>query len=224
MNKWHRYQILDSDIGNVGHYLTIQSGSQKDEVRFCDVRGGIAWATDLSPFCIVIVGQDFFDEKLYYDKSPSFTLIFEATDRGLDLERRFNELADIAELYKCDLFADLSPLHEPEQDAWYDYHSAKGLTYGDLLPAPWSDNFRLGIELCKTSVRKHKLSITKDTEAFLQLSRITEKDLGDKDVKARYFAIEALRHLMAAFKRDPADHPNINVAEHTSAGGQGWMF
>jgi len=224
MDKWHKYEILESDIGRVGHMFTFQNGDQKDEVRFTDVRGAWAWPIDESPFYCIILGQQWFDEELYYDKSAAFSVIFEGIDKGLDLEKRFNQLADIAELYKCDFFADLGQLHETEADSWYDFSTHKGLSYGDLEPAPWADNFRLGVELCKTSVRTHKLTLAKDTEVFNQLQRITKKDLADNTVKARYYCIEALRHVLASFRRDPASNPDINVKEHVSSGQQGWMF
>jgi len=226
MTKWSKYEILSSLIGRVGHMFTYQNASEKAEIRFTDVRGGLAWPTDSSPFYCVILGQKWFDQRLYYDKSATFEIIFEAVDRGLDLERRFGELADISSMYKCAFQADLGTLHEPESDSWYDFRAHKSLEYGDLEPAPWCDNFRMGIELCKTSVRTHKLTLTKDTEIFDQLARITETDLAEKDVKSKYFAAEALRHALASFKRDPADLPDVDTSRRGRGGSgpQGWLF
>jgi hypothetical protein len=166
MDKWSKYDVLDSLIGKVGHQLTYQNGSAQDIMRFIDIRAGLAFATDSSPFYCIVLGQQWFDPKLFFDTSPSFIVLFEGIDRGLDLERRFSSLADIAALYKCDFYADLAPLCEPEADSWYDYRQHKNLQHGDLDPAPWADNFRMGIELCKTAVRTHKLTIPKDTEVF----------------------------------------------------------
>jgi hypothetical protein len=225
MNKWSKYEILSSLIGNVGHVFTYQNGDEKAEIRFTDVRGGLAWPTDESPFYCIILGQQWFDEEPHQDKSAAFSVIFEGIDKGLDLERRFNSLADIAALYKCYFLADLGPLHEPEADSWYDFRVHKGLSYGDLESAPWSDNFRLGVELTKTAVRTHKLTILKDTEIFDQLARISKSDLSEADVKARYYCIEALRHVVCSFKRDPAYLPDVdNIKRFTSNGAQGWMF
>jgi hypothetical protein len=226
MDKWHEFEILESKIGKIGHQFTVQNGDQKDEIRFVDVRGGWSWPTDQNPYYCIIVGQDFFDARMYADKSPSFSVIAEITDKGLDLEKRFNDLADIAELYKCDFYANLGSLHEPEADSWYDYQAHKSLRHGDLAPGPWAENFRLGVELCKTSIRTRKLSISKDTEVFAQLQKITQKDLADKDVKSRYYCIEALRHVMASYKRDPAEMPHIDHSKRFDSGAQGqsWMF
>ena len=44
MNKWAKYEILESDVGRVGHVFTFQNGDHKDEIRFTDVRGGCAWS------------------------------------------------------------------------------------------------------------------------------------------------------------------------------------
>lgn len=224
MKQWQKYEMLDSLIGKIGHQFTYQDGDEKNEIRFTDARAGIAWATDQSPFCIVIAGQQFFDETFYADKEPSFSVIFEGIDHGLDLEKRFNNLADIAALYKCDFYADLDPKFEAESDAWYEHHSHRKMQYGDLEEAPWAQNFRLGIELCKTAVRTHRLTLTKDCEVFSQLARITEKDLADKDVKSRFYCVEALRHVVASFKRDPADNPQINSGRDDGRKQeQGWM-
>jgi hypothetical protein len=224
MKKWHKYEIVGSEIGKVGHKFTYDFGGKKEVIRFVDVRGGWAWPTDQSPFYCVILGQIWFDEKLYYDKSAALDVLFEGTDNGLDLDRRFNELADISALYRCDWYADTGQIHEPAASSWWDFQSFKSMRYGDLDTAPWADNFRLGIELCKTFVRTHKLDVPKETEVFHQLQRITEKDLASASVKSQFYAIEALRHVVAGFKRDPADNPHIDAKGHLSGGREGWMI
>jgi hypothetical protein len=225
VEKWHNFEMLDCELTQVGHKFDSIHANTRQDVRFTDVRGGWAWPTDLNPFYCVIIGQDFFDEKLYVDKSPSFTVIFEATDTGLDLDKRFNELNDISALYKCEWYADCSESHEPESSSWYDFMSAKSMRHGDLQAAPWADNFRLGVEYCKTLVRTRKLTIAKDTQIFSQLQRITDKDLADRDVKSRYYAIEALRHVVCGFKRDPASNPDINFNRRGIIGGeQSWLM
>jgi hypothetical protein len=224
MDNWHRYELLESDIDKVSHKFVYQDGDQKDTMRFADVRGGWAWPTDTSPFYCIILGQQFFDEEPYDDKSPVFEVIFEATDTGLDLDRRFNQLADISALYKCDFYADCSESHEPEVDSYSDH--AYRMRFGDLQEAPWSDNFRLGVESCKSLVRTNKLTIPKDTEVFAQLQRITQNDLADKDIKRRYYCIEALRHVVCGFKRDPVTVTNIGINFRplpVVGGGLDWM-
>jgi hypothetical protein len=224
MLKFHKYEMLESGITAAGHKFVYQIGDQKESIRFSDVRGGWAWPTDTSPFYCIILGQQFFDEEPYDDKSPAFEVIFEATDTGLDLDRRFNQLADISVLYKCEWYADCSETHEPEVDSYSDH--AYKMRYGGLQEAPWSDNFRLGVELSKPLVRAHKLIIPKDTEIFAQLQRITQKDLAEKEVKSRYYCIEALRHVVCGFKRDPVTVTNIGINFRplpVVGGGQSWM-
>ena len=64
-----------------------------------------------------------------------------------------------------------------------------------------------------------------DGKAIVEVSgMVTKKDLVDNTVKARYYCIEALRHVLASFRRDPAINPDINLKKHVSSGQLGWML
>ena len=155
---------------------------------------------------------------------PNFQLIAEGIDTGLDFESRFRALADLSALYRCDYYADLSDIHEPEAAAYYDFQSKHSYRQGDLAPAPYEDNFRLGVELIKSWVRERRLDLPANTEVFDQLSRITHPDLAGPRVRGRFFAVEALRHVVSGYRRDPAIKPQLHYMGNYSHYSQGWML
>ena len=206
MKEFQKYEMLDCGITTIGHKFSMfEQGVQGHIVDrlYTAVRAGIAFAADKSPFHVAVVGQQYIDSGLYADTIPGFELLYEATDHGLDLEARHNRLADVADLYKCNFYADLSGINDDAAESYRHFKSKCHYEFGNLLEAPYSQNFRIGIELIKSQVKSHYLDISKDSPAFGQLSRITEADLAEPDVRQKFFAVEALRHVMAAFKREP---------------------
>jgi hypothetical protein len=224
MKEYQKYKVLSSGITatRLHKYTYGQSGGTAD-IRFAAVKGGIAFPTDKSPFHAVVVGQEYIDLSLYAITEPEFELLYEVTDHGLDLEARHNKLADIADLYKANFYADLSGINEAAAEGYRGFKSKHSYAFGSLLEAPYSGNIRLGVELLKSHVKNHTLDIPKHSPAFEQLSRITEADLGEPDVMQKFFCIESLRHVMCSYKRDPGGPSPILSPGRIRYSEHGWM-
>jgi hypothetical protein len=221
----NRYQVVGSESLKNCIKLTIQIGPHLGMERFTAIRGGLAWPTNESPFYYSIVGQVYDDLRHIKPAFPYFQLLVERTVEGLDLEGKFNQLLDDGNLYFCEFYADLGTIHEDEIDSYSDFHRSHRSPYGNLTTAPYVDNFRLGVELLKGLIKSKRLDIPKETVAFEQLSRITESDLADPAIASRFYAIEALRHVMASFKRDPVIQTDFYRTPGGAYGGdQGWMM
>jgi hypothetical protein len=224
MDEYQKYQMIDSGITATGlHKFSYSTGAGIADVRYTAVRAGIAFPTDKSPFHLVIVGQEYFDPQIYVDTSPVYELLFELSDHGLDLEARHGKLADCADLYKCDFYANLAGINEVGAESYRDFKAKHSYGYGGLLEAPYSANIRLGVELLRSHVKDRSLDIPKDSPAFEQLSRITEADLAEPDVMGKFYAVESLRHCMASYKRDPKSS-GVLKPFRTQHHIQGWML
>ena len=180
----------------------ISPSGEPGSERFAAIRGGIAWATDKSPFFTVILGQPVFDQYAAI-KEPSFTLLLERADESFDLDARYSQLADDASLFCCDFYTDFSDKFEADRESYFEYRSKFSQPFGELIPAPFQGRYRTGVELIKTLVGRDKLHLPKTSECYSQLSRMSKADLSGKKTSERFWAIEALRHVVASFKRDP---------------------
>ena len=174
----------------------------RKESLFADIRGGLAFGTEQSPFFAVIVGQPMLDRHIEI-RDPVFELLHEWQDDGFDLEMRHNMVADLSSLYCCDWFCNFqTEKQEGSREAFWDFKQRHPQTNGDLVPAPYAQNWRTGLELCKSLVTMNKLKLPKNSEVYTQLTRFSRDDFGKK-VAERFYAIEALRHVISSFKRDP---------------------
>lgn len=229
MNKWYRYQIISSEMTKSFFKFTYDpgGGGAVADGSFAIIRGAIAHATDKSPCYWCLVGQEFVDPTLYVSTAdPRFELIGEVEDHGLDADARHQALLDDGALFMADFYCDLSPEYAPIEEAYRSFQDLHKSEFGGLYPAPWAEarHFRLGVESLKSLVRSHKLDIPKKTTAFEQLSRITESDLADPDCRSKYYAIEALRHVMASFKRNPHEQIYLEGPRAAYPGSEGWML
>ena len=224
MDKYDRYQIIESRKTRDGIEYTVGSGSEIETLQFTDIRGAWAWPTDRSPFYWCLVAQEHTDTDSFDEMNTYFELVAEGIDYGLDLDTRFGALTDVSALYLCNFYADLSAVHEEEAAAYYDFQSKHSSKNGSLAPAPYADNFRLGVELTKSWVRERRLDIPKDTVVFDQLSRITNADLADRALKESFFAIETLRHVISSYKRDPVIHKQLQRPVNFSPHPGSWML
>jgi len=206
-----KYEILASRVTKRGVKVTVSMGAEKDDLVFADIRAGLAWPTDRSPFYCCVLGQPWVDTRFYNPAHPNYELLAEFEHKSLDLDERLSRMADVAVLYKCDFFGDLSASFEEDAHAYHEFKVGKGFSYGDLRPAPFPERFRLGVELIKSWIKSHRLDPMKGSIVSDQLLKITEADLANPKVKELFFAVESLRHAVASFKRDPPVQPLIGT-------------
>ena len=217
----HKQVLSGSKLKNCTKLHFINPNGEQGSEKFAAIRGGIAFASEKSPFYSCIVGQplpDKFDEV----KEPFFVLLKETVHAGFDLIQRYSQLKDDAELFCCDWYCDFSDKYDSERESLYEYNSKFSQSFGDLVPAPYANQFRVGLELIKTQTSQNKLIIPKDTEVYSQLTRFTADDLGGKKIAQRFYALEALRHIASSFKRDPATIQESNYRRRPE-GLNPWM-
>ena len=131
------FEILSGEkLKNFIKLQYVEPGGKRSEDRFTAIRGGIAFATDNSPFYCCVVGQPRPDE--YADESlrkPNFELLYEKIFKGFDQEQRYSALGDAAAIFCCDFYCDYSAeKHQAAKDSFYDYRTKHPQTFGDLAP------------------------------------------------------------------------------------------
>jgi len=222
----YKYEVVNSEKLKFYIKLTVANGKDLNELKFSDIRGGFSHGTaDSKPFW-VIVGQPWLDPKLYVKAPAEYELLAEREYDGLDLDERHQLMLADGQLFCCDFNADLTADHQDENYAYFEFRRERRVRNGDLQPASYVDNFRLGVEALKSLFRQHRLIIPKDSICFDQLSRITTDDLATPDLKERFYAIEALRHAITSYRVQPVivpqDYgPSFSISHEDS--GQNWM-
>ena len=192
--------------------------------RFTDVRGGLAWSSSTSPMFAVVVGELAPDANLAHNE-PIYELLHEKELGGIDLEQKFNAVGDISCLFaNCEWWCAFLEKYDAQKESWWDYQGRKPQQGGDIQPAPYENDYRTGLEICKSLLNRNKLLLPKTSVVHAQLANFAEADLALPDVAQKYFAINALRFCITAFRRYAPIRAD-NISMHTQNGeAQGWML
>jgi hypothetical protein len=157
-------------------------------------RAGLSWPSPRSPAYYVILGQ--LSKTLPNGRHPLWVLREGFNHIINDL---FQEAVDVmGEFVAHEVFSDISSKYQNYVLNFWQFHQERKLQEIRLLPAPFFQSFNHGVFLVKEWIKNEALHIPEGTLVREQLRNIREDDL-KVDPEAEFFAINALRHSLAAF-------------------------
>lgn len=216
--RWVKSEITESmrKKNNVIELTNVDGGRP----RYISIRAGL----DPENQYYVLAAMEYIDERFYQAKHRAIDVLLEYRHESLVLDDFFYKMIEDASLYFCDFYMDKGPDNSVFCAAYYDFQSKHRNPYGALLPAPWVENFKLGLGKIKSLVKENRLDVNNNTLIFEQLSGITEADLEDKDVRSKFFAVEGLRHVINSFDRDrPIQRQAQPYRDTHYRHSEGWM-
>jgi hypothetical protein len=141
-------------------------------------------------------------------------LVLLAEGRAEALPNLLRLLGDEAKVVSCtSVFGDIEGDSESFKDFFWGSPHTKGLS---LQQAPYADNFHIGLSLIKTSFQDRTLVIPNDSLVGRQLGQIEVENLSENPEVA-FPAVDALRHVVAAFDRYP-----VNVGKAARFPSEDW--
>ncbi len=221
--RWQIAEIVESRRNKNGTIELITADGRNP--RYVSIRAGL----DPESRYYIICGMEWVDEQIYAIEPGhrAIDILLEYRHENLILDDFFYKIVEDGSLYFCNFFMDREETHNEDfQKAYAHFKSNHRNPHGALLPAPWVENFKLGLGKIKSLVKEDRLAVNKNTEIFKQLTGITEADLDGKDVRTTHYCIEALRHSINSFDRDRPiqSQPNSHPGGFRSIGGkQSWM-
>lgn len=204
------------DSGIVVHEMNLPLGEEetKELVLYRKIWGGVAWPTEYSPAYACFIGQRYLEENRYEQTRTQEPLFFlsECQSDALTLEDFLQRITDeTARLCGDKLYANLGQWSEQSEQkgdgkfsgyvtSFRRYLSDNKVPYVTLEGAPYVDNYLYTVQIINDFKKQEKLHVPENTTAFDQLTRIKKSDIQDNP-EQHYFAVEALRHVVAAFAK-----------------------
>lgn len=174
--------------------------------RYADIRGGLTWPTSKGSAYFCVLGQEYIAPHILDEKAPAgpYVLLAEYEAKSLSLTKFHSMITDIAEQFRCrDFYVDM-----PEARLACGYQSDFDKFASERHTRAWmeraydADNFRLGISRIRGSIDSGNLIIPSDSILFEQLISAARSDLDDSPEEI-FFAINALRHVIGSYYRNP---------------------
>jgi hypothetical protein len=109
-----------------------------------------------------------------------------------------------------DVYADMSEENYCYRDAFCRYRDNGNIRRLYLNSASYVENFEFGIGLIREWLKDEALQIDRDSIIAQQLGRIPESVLEENQL-AEYFAINALRFVLAVFVKTPWREPMKDI-------------
>jgi hypothetical protein len=191
------YQIKaarrDKDTEKIHHEVEGQS-----DIIYLDIRAGLVWPYQTQPGYWLIMGQR--DEQNAFGKYP-LALLEEGEAK--DLSRLFGSVTDAAVRLKCeDVYVDMSEENDCYRHEFSRYRDEGNIKRVFMKSAPYVENFDYGIGLIREYVKDEALEINRNSIIAKQLGQIPESVL-EENQKDEYFAVQALRYVLAGFVKSP---------------------
>jgi hypothetical protein len=181
---------------------------QPDEV-FLDIRAGIVWPYQIQPGYWLIIGQREKETVFGKHKHP-LTLLDDGESR--DLDKLFDSMTDSAVRLKCEnIYANMN--NEENQcyrEAFSHYCREHNIQRVFLNRAHYVDNFEYGVQLIRQFLRDQALELDRASLVADQLGQIPESAL-EEDRQREYYALQALRFVLASFVKSPWRPPMQDV-------------
>jgi hypothetical protein len=197
-------------------------------VKYSAVRAGLSWPQGLAPAYYCILGEEFLgiDEEGRREQKGKLKLFAEYEFPGISLNDFFAKLTDDCHLFCCDsIYTDYTFIGDKFGDfaeAFYDYTRNNNIKRGSIQPAPFVDNFLLGVSTIQDWIGTKRLELPEDTIVHQQLKRITKPDL-EESPEVTFYAINGLRFVVGAFDKDrpyiPSQHRSLPISHEPGA----WM-
>jgi len=204
MQKCDVVKAEKAGTGVITH--TLNSG---ETIRYLDVRAGLSWPTATSPVYYCVLGEEY-DERNKYEgveHKGTLKLLSEHESPGISLDEILAKFTDDTSLLRCSrIFVDMSDEYDGYVESFREFVIGIHRS-GYLHPAPYADNFLLGVTWIQDWTKSGKLSIPEMTIVRSQLKGITKADLAESP-ETNFYAVNALRYVVAAFhKMRPNPNP-----------------
>ena len=192
---------------------------------FSSIKAGLSWPTSSSPGFYCLLGEEYrVPGRFENPKAEKGKLILLADHESKSPfpDKLFDPLTDDCTLFHCDsIYTDLKN-HEGDVGIFRDWMYDKNMRV-DLVEAPFSDSFGLGVSLIR---RWADASLLELPEGSLreQLKKLTAADL-EESPETRFYAVNALRFVVSAFEKyRPPIHISFNGHRVNNFGPTGWML
>jgi len=213
----NNYKILKSGKTEKGIiFHTVDTGdSQPKDFLYGTVRGGLTWPNLGAPGYYLIIAQEHNVFRAGKDqKKPLHVLTeFESSNMG-DF---FKRLGEDTTLFLCQsYYVEKADMWKGYETSLYDYCRTKQIArYPSIDAAVFTDNFGYGANVVREWLKDEALLIRQPSILYSQLSDggLRDSDFGDPDIAVRYYAVSALRHVVAAF-----DYYNLGPSKHITRG------
>ncbi len=195
-----------AEDGQIKHYYPYPDDREGLEVKvFRAIKGGLSWPGSDSPGYYIILGEE--DRPILAGRKERGKLIL-FTEKMLpsvfpDVFCK-HVTDDCSTTYCQNIYTSLVTEEgkiSEEVEFYRDWKYRHEVSMGNLQEAPYSDNFALGISYIRQWIDDGLLELPKDSLAWIQLINFSRKDLDTSDVEERFFAINALRFVIASFHK-----------------------
>jgi hypothetical protein len=199
------YQIKsarrDKDTGKIHHEM-----EERQDIVYLDIRAGLVWPYHTQPGYWLILAQR--SEENTFGKH---SLILLGEGKSKDLGKLFASLTDAAVRLMCEaVYADTGEENDCYRDAFSRYRNEGNIRRVFIKPAPYVEGFEYGIGLIREYLKDKALEINTDSIVARQLGQIPESVLEENQI-AEYFAVHALRFVMASFVKSPWRAPLADI-------------
>jgi hypothetical protein len=200
----NEYKIIDSrrnENGTITHIVDT-GGAHPDEMHYVTVRGGLSWPNQGAPAYYILFGQIHGGVTRFQGSENSKKLRYFREFESRDLSTFFKHLCEDAALLRCESFyvekTDASRAYEESLAA---YRKAKQIEVQPYLEeASYIDNFEHGAHVIREWLTSGSLTLPEGSIIHRQIfsEGIDDSDFAS-DVAVRFYAVNALRHVINAF-------------------------
>lgn len=190
-----------ADNGMITHNI-VTKGDDK-VLHYLDVRAGLSWPTEAAPGYYCVLAEKYTETYRFdgMNRRGELRLLVEREFNGISLNDLFAQLTDDTAMLECrSIYTDIEEPFEGHVEAFWEFVHKKGVKVGSLTPAPYVNNFLLGISWIQDWARDGLLSVPETTVAYSQLKTISKADLAESP-EERFPAINALRFVLGAFHK-----------------------
>jgi hypothetical protein len=194
-----------STTGGILIEITKEDGKiEKEHLR--GVRCGLSWPTSISPAYLCLIGQKV--ASIPTGKYPLRVIKEgEAQTPGELFQKMFNEMGAF---YASEIYTEI-PFNTTEKNmnwvlAFDRCRKERNLQSVRLHRAPYFQDFTHGTLLIKEWLQEGALYIPKETAIHEQLRTIEKEDL-QTNPEGRFYAVNALRYVVAAFETSICSPP-----------------
>jgi hypothetical protein len=182
-----------------------------------DIRGAMVWPTLTSPAYFCIFAQQ--NDLNLHGKLPLVLL-----SEGEDIlpHKFFRDMIAKAKQYWCrHFYVDLQKENREPMTVFNNICRYGRVTYVELKRAPLVKNFGFGLGLAREWAADDALEVPEGTTLRAQLSEISSENL-DSGVEERFYAINALRYIIASVEKSPWEPPVFTFRAHEKRDPRGW--
>lgn len=200
------YKVISARKNEKGiiTHVTARADVPPEEHQYVTVRGGLSWPVGDAPAYYIIFGQIHGGvTRFQTDDSHKKPVRFLSEHADKDLTTFFKRLSEDVVLLCCDgLYVEKPDEFKGYEESLTTYWENKKIEIRPYLEeAAFVDNFQYGATIVKEWLTRKALVLPGGTIIHSQVfsDGIRESDFSASDVTTRFFAINALRHVITAF-------------------------